>query len=403
MNQSKIKFKSGTTLLLSISLIIAFTAAFSISVINWRMKTHARYEARQKAMLLLDHNYATHTYFSHQLKPALFKKIQGDGKYFEPVWMSSTYAIREIDNYYHSLSKEDYYYKEAAINARSPANEADVFERAFIEKLNNTPELMENSEVRTIHEEPFLVVLRRGETMEQNCLRCHSTPQAAPAELLDYYGPDRSFRRSVGEVVSAISIRIPLGAAYANVNRLIVQLSALFGASLLIAFGLTIYLGKKWVFSPLSTIRKKALEVSRSPEQLGEQIELPASIELSEVTRAFNDMSSRLRQERDLLESRVAERTEELKNVNLLLRQEVDNHKATIKELESTLKEIRTLRGILPICSHCKKIRNDEGYWDQIESYIQTHTEADFSHSICPGCVKRYYSNYISSGSEPAN
>ena len=60
-------------------------------------------------------------------------------------------------------------------------------------------------------------------------------------------------------------------------------------------------------------------------------------------------------------------------------------------KLQKALSEIKTLRGILPICSHCKKIRNDEGYWDQIESYIRDHSEAEFSHSICQECAKKYY------------
>ncbi len=62
-----------------------------------------------------------------------------------------------------------------------------------------------------------------------------------------------------------------------------------------------------------------------------------------------------------------------------------------ITELQQALKEIKTLRGILPICSFCKKIRDDKGYWNQIESYIHKHSDADFSHSICPDCVKKYY------------
>jgi hypothetical protein len=60
-------------------------------------------------------------------------------------------------------------------------------------------------------------------------------------------------------------------------------------------------------------------------------------------------------------------------------------------KLQKALSEIKGLRGILPICSHCKKIRNDEGYWDQIESYIRDHSEAVFSHSICRECADKYY------------
>ena len=64
-------------------------------------------------------------------------------------------------------------------------------------------------------------------------------------------------------------------------------------------------------------------------------------------------------------------------------------------KLETALNNIRTLQGMLPICSHCKKIRDDKGYWNQIESYIRDHSEAEFSHSICPECAKRFYPELI--------
>jgi len=62
-----------------------------------------------------------------------------------------------------------------------------------------------------------------------------------------------------------------------------------------------------------------------------------------------------------------------------------------IAELQTALKEIKVLRGILPICSSCKKIRDDKGYWNLIESYIQSHSEAEFSHCICPDCKKLFH------------
>lgn len=62
-----------------------------------------------------------------------------------------------------------------------------------------------------------------------------------------------------------------------------------------------------------------------------------------------------------------------------------------IEELRQALSEIKTLRGIVPICMHCKKIRDDQGYWRQVEIYVSTHTEAKFSHSLCLECLERYY------------
>lgn len=60
-------------------------------------------------------------------------------------------------------------------------------------------------------------------------------------------------------------------------------------------------------------------------------------------------------------------------------------------KLQQALYEIKTLRGIIPICSHCKQIRDDEGLWKQIEDYIHTHSEAKLSHGICPNCMKKHY------------
>ncbi|MFP4502044.1 MAG: 7TM diverse intracellular signaling domain-containing protein [Candidatus Hydrogenedentota bacterium] len=63
-------------------------------------------------------------------------------------------------------------------------------------------------------------------------------------------------------------------------------------------------------------------------------------------------------------------------------------------QLEQSLSQVRTLRGLLPICARCKKIRDDKGYWNSVESYVHQHTEAQFSHSICPVCMEKLYPEY---------
>jgi len=64
-----------------------------------------------------------------------------------------------------------------------------------------------------------------------------------------------------------------------------------------------------------------------------------------------------------------------------------------ITKLEQALAEIKTLRGILPICATCKKIRDDKGYWNQIETYLCAHSEVEFTHGICPECQGGYFSS----------
>ncbi len=65
-----------------------------------------------------------------------------------------------------------------------------------------------------------------------------------------------------------------------------------------------------------------------------------------------------------------------------------------IKQLQDAMKEIKTLSGLIPICASCKKIRDDRGYWKQVEQYIEEHSHAEFSHGLCPECAEKLYPEY---------
>jgi response regulator RpfG family c-di-GMP phosphodiesterase len=82
----------------------------------------------------------------------------------------------------------------------------------------------------------------------------------------------------------------------------------------------------------------------------------------------------------------------------LALKKEMDCRKAregelrrSNDELQKALRDVKVLRGLIPICASCKKIRNDAGFWQQLEEYIGEHSEAEFSHGICQPCVKKLY------------
>ena len=62
-----------------------------------------------------------------------------------------------------------------------------------------------------------------------------------------------------------------------------------------------------------------------------------------------------------------------------------------IQELRDALEQVKTLEGIIPICTYCKKIRDDKGFWDRVENYISQRTDAKFSHGMCPKCAVRYF------------
>lgn len=130
-------------------------------------------------------------------------------------------------------------------------------------------------------------------------------------------------------------------------------------------------------------------------ESLAQPLEMPtrkeAPDELDALTDGINQMRENLHQayirekaveeqlktSHDLLEVTVEARTKELNK--------------TVNDLQGAISEVKTLSGLLPICSHCKKIRDDKGYWKQIEVYIHEHSEARFSHGICQECIKKHY------------
>jgi len=100
----------------------------------------------------------------------------------------------------------------------------------------------------------------------------------------------------------------------------------------------------------------------------------------------------------------------DLQRANIGLREEIVEHEraeeALAEErtrLQKALDDVRTLRGIVPICANCKKIRDDKGYWNQVEVYVRDHTEAEFSHGVCPECMKKLYPEFAEdeSGAKP--
>lgn len=108
-----------------------------------------------------------------------------------------------------------------------------------------------------------------------------------------------------------------------------------------------------------------------------------------------------LKKYQSYLESMVQVRTDKLALTNAELKKEIEERILIEKELveektklQKALKKIRQLSGLLPICSSCMKIRDDGGYWNQIEKFIMEHSEVTFSHSICPDCAEEIYQDY---------
>lgn len=121
---------------------------------------------------------------------------------------------------------------------------------------------------------------------------------------------------------------------------------------------------------------------------------------------ARKESEAALRAARDKLEEKVKERTAELSHANeqllteISVRRQAERQLETmVEQLQEALTKVKTLSGLLPICASCKKIRDDRGYWTQVEVYVREHSEADFTHSICPECAAKLYPDFYNPNS----
>jgi len=116
------------------------------------------------------------------------------------------------------------------------------------------------------------------------------------------------------------------------------------------------------------------------------RIDAEGNDELVALARASNDMAARLKGSYTSMAS-LQQEIMERKRIE-------EEREKLIKDLQEALARVKLLSGMLPVCSSCKKIRDDKGYWTQIEAYVRDHSEAEFSHGICPDCMKKLYPDF---------
>ncbi len=276
----------GLRLRFNIILAACYFAGLALSL--WPFYQLSRREAIEQLQsqidVLRDEAIAVRKYTSDEIRPLLDDQsaIQ-----FLPQTVPSFSAqtvFRKFRNFY-----PQYSYKEAALDPTNPADRAEGWEQALIEKFDANPQLEKDISIRTTEEGEQYTASYPMIVKDESCLACHSTPAAAPASMVAIYGAKNGFGWKLNHTIIAQIISIPMSATLAKVWRnllLFVGVSSGIFLALLILLNVLL---NRYVISPVNRMAKIAEAYSMGDTSIPE-FEYPGSDEVSSLSRSFNRM-----------------------------------------------------------------------------------------------------------------
>ncbi len=301
-----------------------FALIFS-SVILYRTwssaKAHTEELTATQAQLALEFDLAIRDYAGHVIRPAMASRIGKDEFVVEA--MSTSYIAREVFQRVQAKFP-DYKIKFSSDNPRNVKNMAGPEERQLIEYFRENPAVTEWTGRLRLDDKQYFAYLSPMR-VRQECLQCHGRPEDSPKSLLDRYGTSNGFHRTVGDVAGMDVIAIPLDRVNAAMLSEARSQIAILAFGLLVLFGAILIAFRHIVSSRLAAMTKHFLLAA---EQTGERPIPPVPVEgndeISVLARSFNGLAARLRALYESLEERVEQRTSELAQANVELKQARD-------------------------------------------------------------------------------
>jgi signal transduction histidine kinase len=351
--------------MLMILLGISLTASVVLIIfLYYQTRVFAVNETEKKTRDLLIMHNAIHNYVTEHQKPAIYQ-LKKTGKlyeeYFSPEVLSSSFMTRNIHKHYSQLREENnlpkFYYKLAANNPRNPLNRADEFEEKLIGRFNRR----EITEFKTVIEQEGMKYLYFALPFTENgqaCMKCHSTPEAAPKELVMRYGDKNGFYEKVGDIRAIISIRVPLDQEFAVANNVFTKLSVItFGTILLFFLGGLSFLYVMKINKPINKLTNAATAIAEG--DLDHQIDTSGHDEFSILAKDFDLMRNSIKEKINYLNNEILNRKKAEEDLGHLFR-----------ELELKNSE---LEQVLYITSHDLRspLVNVQGYTNEIYKFLE--------------------------------
>jgi HAMP domain-containing protein len=288
-------------LLLSIFLVIVITSGWALSII---LGGTAEQEIASKAFLLIETMSSVREYTATQITPELNPRLAKETRFLAQT--VPAYSAREVFENLHKRERySDYFYKEATLNPTNPRDQADKFETTLVNQFRQQSGLKELKGFRSFASGDFFYVARPLTVPEQSCLRCHSTPAAAPKSQIATYGSDGGFGWKLNEIIGAQVISVPASKVINEARRLqFLVIGSLIGFFLMAILIINLFL-RFAVTRPLKQMAQLSKQVSTG--NMAGEFEHPANDEIGVLAASLNRMKVSLEMAMNMLNSETQE------------------------------------------------------------------------------------------------
>lgn len=245
-------------LLVSIFLVVVILNGVVLSVI---LQNNAQDVITDKAFLLIETMGSVRNYTSNEINPELKSRLETEDQFLPQT--VPAYAAREVfEDFRNRAEYKSFFYKEATLNPTNLRDKADEFETTIVDKFRNQPNLKEQTGFRSLPGGDIFYIARPIAITQESCLRCHSTPEAAPKSQLATYGDQTGFGWKLNEIVGAKIVSVPAGEVFEKARQLQIMVIGLLSLFLLIAVILINIFVRFTITTPLTKMAQSAKKVS---------------------------------------------------------------------------------------------------------------------------------------------
>ena len=277
----------------SLMLVVVFIGGIIISgmALSKVLEQRAEREVSSQAAILIKAMNAVRAYTSDRVNPLLAPKLET-----EPVFIPETVPAYSATEVFENLRKNEeyrnFFYKEATLNPTNLRDKADAFESKIVERFRNESNTKEISGFRNLPGGEVFYIARPLAVSKESCLRCHSTPEAAPRSQIATYGSEWGFGWKLHEIVAAQIISVPSSEIFESSRRsLSLVMGILFGIFAIVVLWLNFFL-KRSVIQPIKKMSRTAERVSTG--EMSADFEQTSNDEIGILAASFNRMKSSL-------------------------------------------------------------------------------------------------------------